>query len=39
MLAINALYRLPRGELLLVDAPELIEKVTHQTPRSASASR
>ena len=27
MLAINALYRLPRGELLLQDAPELIEKV------------
>ena len=29
VLAINALYRLPRGELLLVDAPELIEKVTN----------
>jgi HEAT repeat protein len=28
VLAINALYRLPRGELLLQDAPELIEKVT-----------
>ena len=27
VLAINALYRLPRGELLLQDAPELIEKV------------
>ena len=29
MLAINALYRLPRGELLLQDAPELIEKVSN----------
>lgn len=28
VLAINALYKLPKGELLLVDAPELIEKVT-----------
>ena len=28
VLAINALYRLPRGELLLQDAPELIEKVS-----------
>ena len=27
VLAINSLYRLPRGELLLQDAPELIEKV------------
>ena len=27
VLAINALYKLPKGELLLVDAPELIEKV------------
>ena len=27
VLAINALYRLPKGELLLQDAPELIEKV------------
>lgn len=29
VLAINALYKLPKGELLLVDAPELIEKVRH----------
>ena len=28
VLAINALYRLPRGELLLQDAPELIEKAS-----------
>lgn len=27
VLAINALYKLPKGELLLQDAPELIEKV------------
>jgi HEAT repeat protein len=27
VLAINSLYKLPKGELLLVDAPELIEKV------------
>ena len=27
MLAINGLFKLPKGELLLPDAPELIEKV------------
>jgi len=27
VLAINALYKLPKGEHLLQDAPELIEKV------------
>lgn len=27
VLAINALYKLPKGEQLLQDAPELIEKV------------
>lgn len=27
MLAINALYKLPKGEMLLQDAPELIERV------------
>lgn len=27
VLAINALYKLPKGEMLLQDAPELIEKV------------
>lgn len=27
MLAINAMFKLPKGELLLPDAPELIEKV------------
>ena len=27
MLAVNALYKLPKGELMLQDAPELIEKV------------
>lgn len=30
VLAINSLYKLPKGELLLVDAPELIEKVLLQ---------
>jgi len=34
VLAINALYRLPRGELLLQDAPELIEKVSNCLPVS-----
>ena len=34
VLAINALYRLPRGELLLQDAPELIEKVSTCLPVS-----
>ena len=27
VLAINAIYRLPKGELLLSDAPDLVEKV------------
>ena len=27
MLAVNALYKLPKGEQMLQDAPELIEKV------------
>ena len=27
VLAVNALYKLPKGELMLQDAPELIEKV------------
>ena len=27
VLAINAMFKLPKGELLLPDAPELIEKV------------
>lgn len=27
VLAINALYKLPKGEMLLQDAPELIERV------------
>ena len=27
MLAINAMFKLPKGELLLPDAPELIDKV------------
>lgn len=26
-MAINAMFKLPKGELLLPDAPELIEKV------------
>ncbi|CAL5220396.1 g2403 [Coccomyxa viridis] len=38
VLAINALYRLPRGELLLQDAPELIEKVL-QTEQDLSTKR
>ena len=28
MLAVNALYKLPKGEQMLQDAPELIEKVS-----------
>ena len=39
MLAINALYRLPRGELLLQDAPELIEKVGTRAADHASSGR
>ncbi len=30
VLAINSLYKLPKGELLLVDAPELIERFLGQ---------
>ena len=35
VLAINGLFKLPKGELLLPDAPELIEKVPipHPHPR------
>jgi coatomer subunit beta len=29
VLAINALYKLPKGEMMLVDAPELIERFLH----------
>jgi hypothetical protein len=36
VLAINALYKLPKGELLLQDAPELIEKVRFTATRSPS---
>jgi coatomer subunit beta len=36
VLAINALYKLPKGELLLQDAPELIEKVRFPATRSLS---
>ena len=39
MLAINALYRLPRGELLLQDAPELIEKVCTRAANHTSSRR
>ena len=38
VLAINSLYKLPKGELLLVDAPELIEKVL-QTEQDLSTKR
>jgi hypothetical protein len=31
VLAINGLFKLPKGELLLPDAPELIEKVPTPT--------
>ena len=30
VLAINGLFKLPKGELLLPDAPELIEKVGYR---------
>ena len=33
VLAINGLFKLPKGELLLPDAPELIEKVLTPTLR------
>ena len=29
VLAINALYKLPKGEMMLIDAPELIERFLH----------
>ena len=35
VLAVNALYKLPKGELMLQDAPELIEKVGALTQATA----
>ena len=38
VLAINSVYRLPKGEMLLIDAPELIEKLL-QTEQDLSTKR
>lgn len=38
VLAVNSVYRLPKGEMLLIDAPELIEKLL-QTEQDLSTKR